>query len=106
VEEEVSGGQQRPDKKGVFGEVFTEAQLLALLETQSFGLYGRDFAILLRAYRNLPVDAFEAFIPMYLQQGFDINAKSPDGLTFFEYIQTNTSQHHYSDILNRYISVK
>ena len=106
MEEEVSGGQQRPDKKGIFGELFTEAQLLALLETQPFGLYSREFAILLRAYRNLPVEAFEAFIPLYLQKGLDLNAQSPDGLTFFEYIQTNASQRLYSDILNRYISVK
>ncbi len=104
MEEAVSGDQKRPDKKGVFGEVFSEIQLRAFFDTEPVGNNNKDFAILLRAYRSLPVEAFEDFIPLFIEGGFNLKALNAKNETFLDYIKPNQSQQSYVVILERHLA--
>tara|TARA_R100001377_G_scaffold46403_1_gene26632 strand:- start:1600 stop:1920 length:321 start_codon:yes stop_codon:yes gene_type:complete len=58
-----------------------------------------DYHILLKAYRGMLPDAFERFVPFYIEAGHDINVKLEDGSTFLDHVSRHRKSAAYAQIL-------
>ncbi len=92
---------QRPDKKEVLGETFTDEKLALFFDCKPYDDTPADFHILVKAYRGLPVDAFERFIELFISAGKNLQVKNQQGLSFLEIIQTHDHQQMYVDVLKK-----
>ncbi len=95
----------KKDKEKVIGETFSTEKLSEFLELKPFGgddsRNEEDFHILLKAYRGLPEEGFERFLPLYQKAGRNINATSPLNETFLDYISDNQNQQSYVEIMKK-----
>ena len=73
-------------------EKWSDDRLKTFLELEPPTGMPADYNILLKAYRGMPAELFERFIPIYLEDGRDINDILPDGSTFLDLV----SQHRKS----------
>jgi len=90
---------QRPDKKEVLGETFTDEKLKLFFDYKPYDNTAEDFHILLKAYRGLPVEAFERFLELFIAAGKNLQTKNTDGLSFLETIQGHNRQQAYAKVL-------
>lgn len=58
-----------------------------------------DYHILLKAYRGMLPDAFERFVPFFIEAGHDINVKLEDGSTFLDHVSRHRKSAAYAAIL-------
>tara|TARA_R110001592_G_scaffold23869_2_gene92916 strand:+ start:256 stop:576 length:321 start_codon:yes stop_codon:yes gene_type:complete len=58
-----------------------------------------DYHILLKAYRGMLPDAFERFVPFFIEAGHDINVKLEDGSTFLDHVSRHRKSAAYAEIL-------
>ena len=58
-----------------------------------------DYHILLKAYRGMLPDAFERFVPFFIEAGHDINVKLVDGSTFLDHVSRHRKSAAYAEIL-------
>jgi len=58
-----------------------------------------DYHILLKAYRGMLPDAFERFVPFFIEAGHDINVKLEDGSTFLDHVSRHRKSKTYAEIL-------
>jgi hypothetical protein len=58
-----------------------------------------DYHILLKAYRGMLPDAFERFVPFFIEAGHDINVKLEDGSTFLDHVSRHRKSAAYATIL-------
>lgn len=58
-----------------------------------------DYHILLKAYRGMLPDAFERFVPFFIEAGHDINVKLDDGSTFLDHVSRHRKSKAYAEIL-------
>lgn len=58
-----------------------------------------DYHILLKAYRGMLPDAFERFVPFFIEAGHDINVKLEDGSTFLDHVSRHRKSAAYAQIL-------
>jgi hypothetical protein len=58
-----------------------------------------DYHILLKAYRGMLPDAFERFVPFFIEAGHDINVKLEDGSTFLDHVSRHRKSAAYAMIL-------
>lgn len=91
---------QRPDKKEVLGETFTDEKLKLFFDYKPYDNTAEDFHILLKAYRGLPVEAFERFLELFIAAGRNPQAKNTEGLSFLETIQPHNQQQVYAKVLH------
>ena len=75
---------QRPDKKEVLGETFTDEKLKLFFQYTPYDNTSEDFHILEKAYRGLPIEAFERFLELFLAEGKDLRSKNNKGFSFLE----------------------
>lgn len=89
------------DKEKVIGEDLDATKVARFLEMQPYGDESVDFHVLVKAYRGLPVEAFERFLQQFLEQGRDINARDPQGRTLLQLAQQHASHLDYVAVLQR-----
>ena len=58
-----------------------------------------DYHILLKAYRGMLPDAFERFVPFFIEAGHDINVMLEDGSTFLDHVSRHRKSVAYVKIL-------
>lgn len=58
-----------------------------------------DYHILLKAYRGMLPDAFERFVPFFIEAEHDINVKLKDGSTFLDHVSRHRKSTAYAQIL-------
>lgn len=58
-----------------------------------------DYNILLKAYRGMLPDAFERFVPFFIEAGRDINVTLEDGSTFLDHVSRHRKSAAYAEIL-------
>lgn len=58
-----------------------------------------DYHILLKAYRGMLPDAFERFVPFFIEAGHDINVQLDDGSTFLDHVSLHRKSTAYAKIL-------
>ena len=58
-----------------------------------------DYHVLLKAYRGMLPDAFERFVPFFIEAGHDINVKLQDGSTFLDHVSRHRKSAAYAEIL-------
>lgn len=95
---------QKKDKQKVTEEVFTLDMLKHFLKDPVPSEDSQDFRRLLFAYRGMPVEAFEQYLSLYIENGFDLKAKDSQGRTFLEYIDNFAAQRAYADLLRAQLS--
>ncbi len=93
--------QPRPDKKEVVGESFTDEKLKLFFDCKPYDNTSEDFHILLKAYRGLPVEAFQRFVELFIAEGKSLQAKNTQGLSFLETIQAHSQQQAYAEVLRQ-----
>ncbi len=70
-------------------ENWDDGRLRDFLSLQPPGDVPADYHILLKAYRAMVPEFFQRFVPMFVEAGFDVNARLEDGSTFLDHV----SQH-------------
>lgn len=58
-----------------------------------------DYHILLKAYRGMLPDAFERFVPFFIEAGHDINVQLEDGSNFLDHVSAHRKSAAYATIL-------
>ncbi len=97
---EESPRTHKKDKQEVVGETFDVAALQALLATPTpLSNVSRDYQLLLKAYRHLPVVAFAAFLPLYRQAGYNLNPSDAHGQPFLQMLRGNKRHLEYAQLL-------
>ena len=97
---EESPRTHKKDKQEVVGEAFEIAALQALLAAPTpLTNVSRDYQLLLKAYRHLPVVAFAAFLPLYRQAGYHLNPVDAHGQSFLQMLQGNQRHLEYAQLL-------
>ena len=64
------------DKEKVLGEVFDDERIKTFLNFHPPQNVNPDFHLLEKAYRGMNIDNFDTFISLFLEKGYDINAKN------------------------------
>jgi hypothetical protein len=90
------------DKQKVIGEQLDETQVARFLEMRPLDDEDTDFHILIKAYRGLPVDAFEQFLDLFVAEGRNVNATGKDGRTLVQIASDHTSQPGYVQALQKH----
>ncbi|HVK98688.1 MAG TPA: PA4642 family protein [Dongiaceae bacterium] len=90
------------DKIKVIGEDLDETKVARYLDMQPIGAENADFHVLTKAYRGLPLEAFERFLQMFRDAGRDINARDSKGRTLLQLAQENRSHLEYVDVLKKF----
>ncbi len=90
------------DKEKVIGEDLDTAKIARFLEMEPYGSDSTDFHILLKAYRGLPVEAFERFLEMFKAKQRDINACDPQGRTLLQLATDNQRHPEYVVLLKKF----
>jgi hypothetical protein len=104
---EESPRTHKKDKQEVIGEVFEIKALQVLLDSPTpLTSVSRDYQLLLKAYRHLPVVAFKAFLPLYQQAGYDLNPEDAAGQPFLSMIQGNRRHLEYAQLLAERIAAQ
>jgi hypothetical protein len=93
---------QKKDKKEIVGEIFSEDQLRSLLVVSPYDAGDVDFYILERAYRKLPIEAFDAFLSIFIQEGHSLDAKNAQGETLLNQLEKHPTQQNYRMLLLQY----
>ncbi|MES2664031.1 MAG: PA4642 family protein [Pseudomonadota bacterium] len=96
--------KERPDKQKVVGEEFSDDQLLELMNHPLPEFGQPDFGVVIRAYRGLPIEAFERFLTLYKEQGKSLEVKDKNGRSLLEYLKRFTAQLEYADAVLRHLS--
>ncbi|NKB33939.1 MAG: hypothetical protein GKR91_12655 [Pseudomonadales bacterium] len=65
-----------------------------------------DYNVLLKAYRGMTADLFERFIPIYIEDGRDLNVALPDGSTFLDLVTQHRKSTAYAEALAEAGAVK
>lgn len=100
---------QKKDKKKIIGEVFSEERLKTFLTVSEVASaspsasLSREYRILLKAYRGLPLTAFQAFVPLYHAVGHPLNPKDQHGVPIQEMMLANVSHAGYAEALANYV---
>ncbi len=90
------------DKQKVIGEELDATKVARFLEMQPVGDENADFHILTKAYRGLPVEYFDQFLTMFVEQGRDINATDKQGRTLTQIAAQHGNQPGYVDVLKKH----
>ncbi|NPU92874.1 MAG: hypothetical protein HPY82_13285 [Gammaproteobacteria bacterium] len=93
------------DKVKVIGEDLDETKVARYLDMQPHGDENADFHVLTKAYRGLPLEAFERFLQQFSDQGRDINARDAKGRTLLQLAQENRSHLDYVEVLKKFGAV-
>lgn len=83
----------RKDKQKVLGEVFDDERIKTFLDYA--GSNNPDYHLLERAYRGMKADNFGTFLDFFIEQGYSINAKNPQGQTFLTVISSHRQADDY-----------
>ncbi len=87
------------DKKRVEGEQWSDEQLQAYLNFNTFDGSDRDFHCLYRAYTRMNENSFENFIELFKAEGRNIEATNKDGKTLKQLIAGHAQAQDYISIL-------
>lgn len=98
----MSNSPAKKDKQKVIGEGFEQEKLEFFLNQQPIEGENKDFYILLRAYRGLPIDAFSDFLELCSNNQINIQAKSKTGETILDICKENQAHQGYTEILEKY----
>lgn len=97
---EESPRTHKKDKQEVIGQVFETAALEALLQSPTPLTYvSRDYQLLLKAYRGLPLSAFGEFLNLYQLAGYDLNPVDAQGVRFADMLTQNVKHLGYAQLL-------
>lgn len=91
----------KKDKAKVTNEVFSIEMLNTFLRAPASCEDEPDFRRLLFAYRGMPVEAFADYLELFVEAGYDLQAKDHCGRTFLEYISRFKAQNEYSHVLEK-----
>jgi ankyrin repeat protein len=85
----------KKDKQKGLGEHFDDARIKTFLDYEAYGDINPDFHRLERAYRGMIAENFATFVQFFVEAGFDINAKSQEGLSFLQTIKNHRQADDY-----------
>ncbi|MDA1370217.1 MAG: PA4642 family protein [Proteobacteria bacterium] len=58
-----------------------------------------DYNILLKSYRGMTAELFARFIPLYIEDGRDLNVALADGSTFLDLVSQHRKSTEYAQVL-------
>lgn len=82
-------------------EEWSDDRLKTFLELDPPAGMPADYNILLKAYRGMTAELFGRFIPIYLEDGRDINEALPDGSTFLDLVSQHRKSLAYAAVLEK-----
>lgn len=85
----------KKDKQKVLGEVFDDERIKSFLEYPAPAHINHDYHLLEKAYRGMKEENFETFIKFFLDAGYDLNSKGPEGITFLQTIKAHRLSDDY-----------
>ncbi len=89
----------RKDKEKVLDEVWTEDHVRSFLDVRPHDGSDPDFYMLHKAYQSMRASDFELFLQFFGEQGRDINAAGPDGLTVLAIVSGHRHGADYAEAL-------
>ena len=92
----------KKDKQKVLGEVFDDARVRSFLNIEETEGFNTDYRLLERAYRSMKAENFQTFVGFFVDDGHDINAKNPTGLSLLQVIADHAQSNDYCDILKKH----
>jgi len=91
----------KKDKQKVLGEVFDDARIKSFFQYQAPAGVDPDFHLLEKAYRGMKAENFATFINFFLEEGRNINARNPEGVTLLTIASQHRNSESYVDTLKK-----
>lgn len=92
----------KKEKEVVVDEVWTEARISEFLDVKPAENVEADFHALMKAYQQMRADDFAKFVDMFVGQGRNVNARSPEGRTAVSLMKEHSKSAEYVEILQRH----
>ena len=92
----------KKDKEKVLDEVWTQERVKDFLNVRPAEEVEADFHMLLKAYQSMRLENFEEFVGFFIEDGHNINAKSPDGETVLAIISQHRNAKDYVEVLKEH----
>lgn len=96
--EEKKKGAERT-QRAIRDEFWTDERVHGFLSILPPDNEPADYHILLKAYRGMLPDAFERFVPFFVEAGHDINVELEDGSNFLDHVLRHRRSVEYVRIL-------
>ncbi len=90
----------RPDKAKVVDEIWDDERIDSFLGKAPMGGENAEFSTLLNAYRSMRAEDFGRFLAKFKANGGSVDAKSQDGRTLAQFIETHAKAAPFRDLLN------
>lgn len=85
----------RKDKQKVLGEIFDDERIRSFLNLQPPEGIDADFHVLEKSYRGMKAENFTTLLSFFVEQGRNIQARNPQGLTLLEIIAKHERAEDY-----------
>jgi hypothetical protein len=82
-------------------EWWSDERVRAFLEMEPVNGVGRDYHVMLKAYRGMVPEAFARFIAFFAEQGRNLNEPGPDGRTIYKVVASHRNSAEYAMILKQ-----
>ena len=93
----------KKDKQRVESEQWDAAHFEAFFTLKSHDQSDRDFVILEKAYRSMPIALFEQFLEMFVARQHNLQAKNKSGQTLAAIIAKHAQSGEYLQAIEQHI---
>ena len=90
------------DKEKIIDEVWTEARVRQFLDVKAAENIDASFHSLLKAYQAMRADNFADFVQMFVEAGYNVNARDPAGRTVLSYAKEHRNSAEFVEILQQH----
>lgn len=82
-------------------EWWSDERVRSFLDMEPVAGIGRDYHVLLKAYRGMVPEAFGRFITFFREQNRNLNEPGPDGRTIYKVVASHRNSTEYAEILKQ-----
>ena len=100
MKSEKKSGAERT-QLAVRDEWWSDERVRSFLSMETVDGIGRDYHVLLKAYRGMVPEAFGRFVAFFIEEGRNLNEPGPDGRTIYKLVATHRNSTEYALILEK-----
>ncbi|AJQ93557.1 PA4642 family protein [Gynuella sunshinyii] len=94
----------KKDKQRVESEEWDATRFEVFFSLKSHDETDRDFVILEKAYRSMPVPLFEQFLEIFVDRNHNLQAKNKAGQTMLEIIAKHAQSTEYLQAIQQHLN--